>query len=85
MRITSDWNNGGWEKAEETVKKRRNFAVFPVWDGIREILKIGEKTEKKEKKTFFFKKKGIFFIKNAVFDLTEWILKCIVHILQLKE
>ena len=49
------------------------------------MLKIGEKTEKKEKKSFFFKKKGIFFIKNAVFDLTEWILKCIVHLLQLKE
>ena len=67
------------------VEKLPQIGVFNVSDGTCEILKIGKKPEEKEKKTFFFTKKEFFFIKNAVFDLTEWILKCIVHILQLKK
>ena len=51
---------------------------------LRFFLKITEKSSKKRKKRRFGKKKFTFFSKNAMKDLTECILNCIVKLLDIK-
>lgn len=66
------------------MKKRCRHQCPAMMRNIRFFSKITEKSSKKTEKKAVWQKKFTFFSKNAMNDLTECILNCIVNLLDMK-